>query len=44
MGRWAIENQIAKHVTFSQIHQPGDVLAFDFTELASLKITVASAQ
>lgn len=44
MGRWAIENQIAKDVTFSQIHQPGDVLAFDFTELASLKITVASAQ
>jgi hypothetical protein len=44
MGRWAIENQIAKDVTFSQIHQPGDVLAFDFTELASLNITVASAQ
>lgn len=43
MGRWAIENQIAKDVTCSQNHQPGDVLAFDFTEVASLSITVASA-
>ena len=40
--RWGIENQIGKNVTCSQIHQPGDVLAFDFTEAASLSITVAS--
>ena len=40
--RWVIENQIAKDVTCSQVHQPGDVLAFDFTEVASLNITVAS--
>ncbi len=42
IGRWAIENQIAKDVTCSQNHLPGDVLAFDFTESATLCITVAS--
>ena len=42
MGRWAIGNQITKDVTCSQNHRPGDVLAFDFTEVASLSITVAS--
>ena len=42
MERWAIDNQIAKDVTCSQVHQPGDVLAFDFTEVASLNIMVAS--
>ena len=42
MERWAIDNQIAKDVTCSQVHHPGDVLAFDFTEVASLNITVAS--
>jgi len=42
MEQWAIDNQIAKDVTCSQVHQPGDVLAFDFTEVASLNITVAS--
>ena len=43
MGRWAIEKQIARDVTCSQVHQPGDVLAFDFTDMDSLSITVASA-
>jgi hypothetical protein len=42
MGRWTVENEIAKDVTCSQNHLPGDVLAFDFTESATLSITVAS--
>ena len=42
IGQWKLEQQIEKNVVCSQIHQAGDVLAYDFTELASLNITVAS--
>ena len=42
IGQWKLEQQIEKNVVCSQTHQAGDVLAYDFTELASLNITVAS--
>ena len=42
IGQWKLEQQIEKNVTCSQSHQAGDVLAYDFTELASLNMTVAS--
>jgi transposase len=42
INRWKLQQQIEKNVVCVQTHQPADVLAYDFTELASLNITVAS--
>jgi transposase len=42
IGQWKLERQIEKNVVCSQSHQAGDVLAYDFTEVASLSITIAS--
>ena len=42
IGQWKLEQQIEKNVVCSQNHSPGDLLAYDFTELESLRITIAS--
>lgn len=38
---WKIQQRIEKDVTFDQVHQPGDVLAIDFTSMNDLGITIA---
>jgi hypothetical protein len=42
VANWKIENGIGKDVAFSQIHQPGDLLAIDFTDLSKLGIRIGS--
>jgi hypothetical protein len=42
VANWKIENGVGKDVSFSQIHQPGDVLAIDFTDLSKLRIRIGS--
>jgi transposase len=37
---WKVEHRIEKDVTFDQIHEPGDVLAVDFTNMNELGITI----
>jgi transposase len=39
---WKLEQRIEKDVTFDQIHEPGDVLAFDFTSMNELGIIIAN--
>ena len=39
---WKIEQRIEKDVTFDQVHEPGDVLAIDFTHMNELNIIVAN--
>ena len=39
---WKLEQRIEKDVTFDQVHEPGDVLAVDFTNMNELGIIVAN--
>jgi hypothetical protein len=41
---WKIEHGVAKPVTFDQDHQLADVLAFDFTSMNELQVTIAGAR
>jgi hypothetical protein len=38
--RWKLQHGVEQEVTFPQIHHAGDVLAFDFVVMDSLKITI----
>lgn len=38
--RWKLEHGVQQEVTFSQIHHAGDVIAFDFVVMNSLKVTI----
>ena len=38
--RWRLEHGVQQEVKFPQVHHPGDVIAFDFVVMNSLKITV----
>ena len=38
--RWKLAHGVQREVTFPQVHQAGDVLAFDFVALNSLKISL----
>ena len=40
VGRWKLEHGVEQEVKFPQVHHAGDVLAFDFVVMNSLKITV----
>jgi hypothetical protein len=37
---WKLEHGVEQEVKFPQVHHPGDVIAFDFVVMNSLKITV----
>ena len=37
---WRLDHGVEKDVKFAQIHIPGDVLAFDFTDVSALAVTV----
>ena len=37
---WKLQHGVEQEVKFSQIHHPGDVIAFDFVVLNSLKVTL----
>jgi len=39
---WKLEQRIEKDVTFDQVHEPGDVLAIDFTNMNELGVIVAN--
>jgi transposase len=39
--RWKLEHGVEQEVTFPQVHHAGDVIAFDFVVMNSLKITIA---
>ena len=39
--RWKLEHGVQREVTFPQVHHAGDVIAFDFVVMNSLKITIA---
>jgi transposase len=39
---WKHTHRVERDVTFDQDHQPGDVLAIDFTDMNELKITIAN--
>lgn len=39
---WKLEQRIEKDVTFDQVHEPGDVLAVDFTNMNELGIVIAN--
>lgn len=39
---WKLEQRIEKDVTFDQVHEPGDVLAIDFTNMNELGVFVAN--
>jgi transposase len=41
---WKIEHGVAKSVTFDQIHQMADVLAFDFTSMNELGVSIAGTR
>ena len=38
--RWKIEHSVQQEVTFEQVHHAGDVIAFDFVVMNSLKVTI----
>ena len=38
--RWKLEHGVEQEVTFPQVHHAGDVIAFDFVVMNSLKVTV----
>ena len=38
--RWKLEHGVEQEVTFPQVHHAGDVIAFDFVVMNSLKITI----
>ena len=38
--RWKLEHGVQQEVTFSQVHHAGDVIAFDFVVMNSLKIKI----
>ena len=38
--RWKLQHGVEQEVTFPQIHHPGDVIAFDFVRMNSLKVTL----
>ena len=39
---WKLEQRIEKDVTFDQVHEPGDVLAIDFTNMNELGVIIAN--
>jgi hypothetical protein len=40
VGRWKLDHGVEQEVTFSQVHHPGDVIAFDFVVMNSLGVTI----
>jgi transposase len=38
--RWKLEHGVEQEVTFPQVHHAGDVIAFDFVVMNSLKVTI----
>ena len=38
--RWKLEHGVEQEVTFPQVHHAGDVVAFDFVVMNSLKVTI----
>ena len=40
IGRWKLEQGVEREVKFPQVHHAGDVMAFDFVVMNSLKITI----
>ena len=42
--RWKLEHGIEQEVRFPQVHQPGDVMAFDFVRRNSLRISCFAAR
>lgn len=38
--RWKLEHGVQQEVTFPQVHHAGDVIAFDFVVMNSLKVTI----
>lgn len=38
---WKLKHGVQQEVKFPQVHHPGDVIAFDFVVMNSLKITIA---
>lgn len=38
--RWKLEHGVEQEVTFPQVHHPGDVIAFDFVNMNSLRVTL----
>lgn len=40
--RWKLEHGVQQEVTFPQVHHAGDVIAFDFVVMNSLKVTIGS--
>lgn len=39
---WKLEQRVEKDVTFDQVHEPGDVLTVDFTNMNELGIIIAN--
>ena len=39
--QWKLEQGVEQEVKFPQVHHPGDVVAFDFVDMNTLKITIA---
>ena len=38
--RWKLEHGVEQEVTFAQVHHAGDVIAFDFVVMNSMKVTI----
>ena len=38
--RWKLEHDVQQEVMFAQVHHAGDVIAFDFVVMNSLKVTI----
>lgn len=42
--KWKIQHNVEQEVVFPQVHQPGDVMAFDFVDLNCLSVTLSGKQ
>lgn len=42
--KWKLEHDVEQEVVFPQVHQPGDVMAFDFVDLNCLNVTIHGKQ
>jgi hypothetical protein len=38
--RWKLQHGVQQEVHFTQVHHPGDVIAFDFVDLNALRVTI----
>jgi len=41
VARWKLAHEVEQDVKFPQVHQPGDVVAFDFVVMNALRVTIA---